>query len=116
MFSHINNVLRNVAADNLQVSSAAMQELIWTNTRFAHVARRQSLPEACVNIISRIQSVHSGIPAADLNDAFAKLREQARACLQLPNHTPQGLDLLNRTDIRNLSAAQRSELYLTKAE
>ena len=83
---------------------------------FAHVARRQSLPEACINIISKIQSVASGIPSADLNDAFAKLREQARACLQLPNHSQHGLDLLQRTDIKNLSAVQKSDLYLTKAE
>ena len=116
MFSHINNVLARVSSDNPQVTSAAMQELIWTNTRFAHVARRQSLPEACVNIVSKIQSVASGVPSADLNDAFAKLREQARACLQLPSHSTHGLDLLQRTDIKNLTAVQKSELYLTKAE
>ena len=116
MFSHINNVLTRVSSDNPQVTSAAMQELIWTNTRFAHVARRQSLPEACVNIIAKIQTVASGIPSADLNDAFAKLREQARACLQLPNHATSGLELLQRTDIKHLSAAQKSDIYLTKAE
>ena len=82
MFSHINNVLARLGADQgPAVTTVAMQELLWTNTRFAHVARRQSLPEACVNIISKIQTVASGLPSADLNDGFAKLREQARARL-----------------------------------
>ena len=70
MFSHINNVLARVQTDNPQVTTAAMQELLWTNTRFAHVARHQSLPEACVNIISKIQTVSSGMPSADLNVGF----------------------------------------------
>ena len=116
MFSHINNVLARVQTDNPQVTTAAMQELLWTNTRFAHVARRQSLPEACVNIIAKIQTVSSGMPSADLHDGFSKLREQARACLQLQSHTAQGLELLQRADLKLLSPSQKSEIYVTKAE
>ena len=56
------------------------------------------------------------MPSADLKDGFAKLREQARACLQLPSHSAHGVELLARTDLKLLTPTQKSDVYLTKAE
>ncbi len=47
MFSHINNVLGRLAGvDNPGLATKGYQELLWTVVRFAHVARRQHLPQA----------------------------------------------------------------------
>jgi len=46
MFSHINNVLGRLAGpDNPALATKGYQELLWTVVRFAHVARRQELPQ-----------------------------------------------------------------------
>ncbi|KAL1520613.1 hypothetical protein AB1Y20_022187 [Prymnesium parvum] len=117
MFSHINNVLGRVPdGRNASAASIGFQEMLWTVIRFAHVARRQSLPEACINIIAKIQAVNANVPQTDITDNYNKLREQARSCLQLPGYAPQGLQLLNQVDIEYLSAAQKSEFYQIKAE
>ena len=72
------------------------------------------LPEACINIIAKLQSVTANLPASDVTDSFNKLREQARSCLQLPGFSVHGLHLLNQVDIQFLSATQKAEFYEIK--
>jgi len=117
MFSHINNVLGRLATpDNPALATKGYQELLWTVVRFAHVARRQQLPQACISIIAKVQTVTAGLSSSDLDDAFSKLREQARACLQLPNHLKQGLQALLAADVTQMAAPQRAELFVVKGE
>jgi transformation/transcription domain-associated protein len=117
MFSHINNVLGRLAGpDNPALATKGYQELLWTVVRFAHVARRQQLPQACVSIIAKVQTVTAGLASSDLDDAFSKLREQARACLQLPGSRKQGLQALLAADVTHMSSAQRAELFIIKGE
>lgn len=65
MFSHINNFMGRVEGRGF-AASIGSQEMLWTVTRFAHVARRQMLPEACINIIAKIQSVNANLPQVRL--------------------------------------------------
>ena len=122
MFSHINNVLGRLAEVPRHaeakpgLASLGYQEMVWTVVRFAHVARRHALPEACVNIIAKLQSVSTGIAAVDLNDTFSKMREQVRSCLQMPGLVPHGMQMLSQTDIDQLSKLQQAELFQLKAE
>ena len=122
MFSHINNVLGRLAEQPRHaeakpgLASLGYQEMVWTVVRFAHVARRHALPEACINIIAKLQSVSTGIAAVDLNDTFSKMREQVRSCLQMPGLVPHGMQMLGQADIDQLAKPLQAELFQLKAD
>ncbi|KAK7561566.1 hypothetical protein IWX47DRAFT_824151 [Phyllosticta citricarpa] len=66
-------------------------ETAWIINRFAHVARKHSLPEA-----------------------FLKLREQAKCHYQNKSELNSGLDVINNTNLNYFGAQQKAEFYTLK--
>jgi transformation/transcription domain-associated protein len=85
-------------------------ETAWIINRFAHVARKHNLPEVCVNQLSRIYT----LPNIEIQEAFLKLREQAKCHYQEPDQLMNGLDVINNTNLNYFSAPQKAEFYTLK--
>ncbi|KAK3378249.1 hypothetical protein B0H63DRAFT_242073 [Podospora didyma] len=85
-------------------------ETAWIINRFAHVARKHSLPEVCINQLSRIYT----LPNIEIQEAFLKLREQAKCHYQNPDELNSGLDVINNTNLNYFSAPQKAEFYTLK--
>lgn len=85
-------------------------ETAWIINRFAHVARKHQLPEVCINQLSRIYT----LPNIEIQEAFLKLREQAKCHFQNPDELNQGLDVINNTNLNYFGPQQKAEFYTLK--
>ncbi|KAG9232438.1 hypothetical protein BJ875DRAFT_404876 [Amylocarpus encephaloides] len=85
-------------------------ETAWIINRFAHVARKHQLPEVCINQLSRIYT----LPNIEIQEAFLKLREQAKCHYQNPSELNNGLDVINNTNLNYFGPNQKAEFYTLK--
>jgi transformation/transcription domain-associated protein len=85
-------------------------ETAWIINRFAHVARKHNLPEVCINQLSRIYT----LPNIEIQEAFLKLREQAKCHYENPAELKSGLDVINNTNLNYFSVQQKAEFFTLK--
>lgn len=85
-------------------------ETAWIINRFAHVARKHQMPEVCINQLSRIYT----LPNIEIQEAFLKLREQAKCHYQNHKELTSGLDVINNTNLNYFGAQQKAEFYTLK--
>lgn len=85
-------------------------ETAWIINRFAHVARKHSLPEVCISQLSRIYT----LPNIEIQEAFLKLREQAKCHYENPEELNSGLDVINNTNLNYFTPQQKAEFYTLK--
>jgi transformation/transcription domain-associated protein len=117
IFGLINNTYLNLlpqqGGNNASGASFAYRgfhETAWIINRFAHVARKHQLPEVCISQLSRIYT----LPNIEIQEAFLKLREQAKCHYQNPNELSNGLDVINNTNLNYFGPNQKAEFYTLK--
>lgn len=116
IFGLINNTYLQLlppAGQNTSGASFAYRgyhETAWIINRFAHVARKHNLPDVCISQLSRIYT----LPNIEIQEAFLKLREQAKCHYQNPDELSSGLDVINNTNLNYFSAPQKAEFYTLK--
>ena len=85
-------------------------ETAWIINRFAHVARKHQLPEVCISQLSKIYT----LPNIEIQEAFLKLREQAKCHYQNPSELNSGLDVINNTNLNYFGQQQKAEFFTLK--
>ncbi|EPQ29591.1 uncharacterized protein PFL1_02810 [Pseudozyma flocculosa PF-1] len=85
-------------------------ETAWIINRFAHVARKHYLNDVCISSLTKIYT----LPNIEIQEAFLKLREQAKCHYQNPNELTQGLDVINNTNLMFFAASQKAEFFTLK--
>lgn len=85
-------------------------ETAWIINRFAHVARKHQLPEVCIAQLSKIYT----LPNIEIQEAFLKLREQAKCHYQNKNELNNGLDVINNTNLNYFGQQQKAEFFTLK--
>ncbi|KAI9209824.1 uncharacterized protein BJ171DRAFT_609195 [Polychytrium aggregatum] len=86
-------------------------ETAWIINRFAHVARKHQLTDVCINALNKIYT----LPNIEIQEAFYKLREQAKCYFLSPSDYPTGLDVINNTNLMYFSNQQKTEFFSLKA-
>jgi len=64
----------------------------------------------CIHQLSKIYT----LPNIEIQEAFLKLREQAKCHYQNPNELTQGLEVINNTNLGYFGAGQKAEFYTLK--
>ena len=91
--------------------SCALIHLICRDAcRLGSVARKQGNPSVCKDIISNMY----GYNAMEVQEAFNKIREQARAFLAQPEQLVGGLNLVNQQDLGYFQPLHQAELFRLK--
>lgn len=85
-------------------------EIAWIINRFAHVARKHSMPEVCLAQLHKIYN----LPNIEIQEAFLKLREQAKCYYQNPNEYQTGLDVISNTNLVYFISQQKAEFFTLK--
>ncbi|KAI7452386.1 hypothetical protein KC364_g12018 [Hortaea werneckii] len=85
-------------------------ETAWIINRFAHVARKHQMPEVCITQLSKIYT----LPNIEIQEAFLKLREQAKCHYQNRSELTSGLDVINNTNLNYFGQQQKAEFYTLK--
>ncbi|KAJ1995714.1 transcription-associated protein 1 [Coemansia sp. RSA 1358] len=87
-------------------------EMAWIINRFAHVARLHNLIDVCINSLTRIYT----LPNIEIQEAFLKLREQAKCYYDRPQELQSGLDVISNTNLVYFAADQKAEFYTLKGQ
>ena len=85
-------------------------ETAWIINKFAHVARKHQMPDVCINQLGKIYT----LPNIEIQEAFLKLREQAKCHYQNRAELNNGLDVINNTNLNYFGAQQKAEFYTLK--
>lgn len=85
-------------------------ETAWIINRFAHVARKHQLADVCINSLTKIYT----LPNIEIQEAFLKLREQAKCHYQNPLELSTGLDVINNTNLMYFGSQQKAEFFTLK--
>ncbi|KAI8983535.1 hypothetical protein BDB01DRAFT_850672 [Pilobolus umbonatus] len=85
-------------------------ETAWIINRFSHVARKHQLYDVCINYLSKIYT----LPNIEIQEAFLKLREQAKCYYLNPNELTAGLDVINNTNLMYFTHPQKAEFFTLK--
>ncbi|KAL8736626.1 MAG: hypothetical protein Q9181_002303 [Wetmoreana brouardii] len=85
-------------------------ETAWIINRFAHVARKHQLPDVCISQLSRIYT----LPNIEIQEAFLKLREQAKCHYQNRSELQSGLEVINNTNLNYFGQQQKAEFFTLK--
>lgn len=110
--NHLFHIVSNSFSWTEQATLATLHDRPWTAIRLARLARKHSIKDVALFSLSQLTDC-----AMDVNDAYAKLREQIltyrdgteieRTC---------GLNLINTTNLSYFDSTQKSELFRLKAE
>ncbi|KAL8689809.1 MAG: hypothetical protein Q9218_004603, partial [Villophora microphyllina] len=85
-------------------------ETAWIINRFAHVARKHQLPDVCISQLSKIYT----LPNIEIQEAFLKLREQAKCHYQNRSELQSGLEVINNTNLNYFGQQQKAEFFTLK--
>ncbi|SCW01236.1 LAFE_0D08130g1_1 [Lachancea fermentati] len=85
-------------------------EIAWVINRFAHVARKHNMPDVCISQLARIYT----LPNIEIQEAFLKLREQAKCHYQSMNELTTGLDVISNTNLVYFGTVQKAEFFTLK--
>lgn len=85
-------------------------EIAWVINRFAHVARRHNMADVCISQLARIYT----LPNIEIQEAFLKLREQAKCHYQNMNELTTGLDVISNTNLVYFGTVQKAEFFTLK--
>ncbi|EPX72752.1 transcription-associated protein [Schizosaccharomyces octosporus yFS286] len=122
VFKDINNVFLPLASALQQAPNGTSNgnstsylyrgyhELAWIINRFAHVARVQHLPEVCISQLTKIYT----LPNIEIQEAFLKLREQAKCHYEYPSEMHLGLEVINNTNLMYFRNPQKAEFFTLK--
>ncbi|EKD14699.1 FAT domain-containing protein [Drepanopeziza brunnea f. sp. 'multigermtubi' MB_m1] len=97
-------------ANGTSYAYRGFHETAWIINRFAHVARKHQLRDVCISQLSRIYL----LPNIEIQEAFLKLREQAKCHYQNSSELTNGLDVINNTNLNYFGAGQKAEFYTLK--
>lgn len=101
------------AGTNSQASAFAYRgyhETAWIINRFAHVARKHQLPDVCINQLTKIYT----LPNIEIQEAFLKLREQAKCYYYNSSELNTGLEVISNTNLMYFVTQQKAEFYTLK--
>jgi transformation/transcription domain-associated protein len=103
--------------NQIQAAASALHQMgyrdkAWSVNRLAHVARLHHLPEACVSAITTLY----GFNAMEVQEAFVKVQEQAKAYMLRPAEYVHGLNLIASTNMDYFSPPHQAEMICLKAQ
>ncbi|ODV88694.1 hypothetical protein CANCADRAFT_52791 [Tortispora caseinolytica NRRL Y-17796] len=85
-------------------------EIAWIINRFAHVARLQDMSRVCIDQLTKIYT----LPNIEIQEAFLKLREQAKCHYKNPQELNTGLEVISNTNLAYFGAPQKAEFFTLK--
>ncbi|KAJ7564762.1 hypothetical protein O6H91_02G032300 [Diphasiastrum complanatum] len=114
--SHVYNVVINafkgISETNPQLHQLGFRDKAWTVNKLAYIARKQGLNEVCVTVLDKMY----GFLTMEVQEAFVKIREQAKAYLEMKGELIHGLNLINATNLDYFQVQHKAELIRLKGE
>ncbi|XP_072974683.1 uncharacterized protein [Typha angustifolia] len=112
MYNSVIDAFKDFAQTNPQLHHLGYRDKAWNVNKLAHIARKQGLHDVCVTILDKMY----GHSTMEVQEAFVKIREQAKAYLEMKGEIISGLNLINNTNLEYFPAKHKAEIFRLKGD
>ncbi|KAI4327728.1 hypothetical protein L6164_020154 [Bauhinia variegata] len=112
MYNAVIEAFKDCAASNPQLHHLGYRDKAWNVNRLAHIARKQGLFEVCASILDKLY----GHSTMEVQEAFVKIREQAKAYLEMKGELTTGYNLIHSTNLEYFPAKHKAEIFRLKGD
>ncbi|CAL0331914.1 unnamed protein product [Lupinus luteus] len=112
MYNHVIEAFKDFGSTNSALHHLGYRDKAWTVNRLAHIARKQGLYDVCVSILEKLY----GHSTMEVQEAFVKIIEQAKAYLETKGEVTTGLNLINSTNLEYFPAKHKGEIFRLKGD
>uniref|UniRef100_A0A2P2JR38 Uncharacterized protein MANES_01G145600 n=1 Tax=Rhizophora mucronata TaxID=61149 RepID=A0A2P2JR38_RHIMU len=95
-----------------QLQHLGYRDKAWNVNKLAHIARKQGLNDVCVTILEKMYG-HSYM---EVQEAFVKISEQAKAYLEMKGELTNGLNLIKSTNLEYFHVKHKAEIFRLKGD
>lgn len=112
IYNSVIDAFKDHASTNSELHHLGYRDKAWNVNKLAHIARKQGLNHVCVTILDKMY----GHSTMEVQEAFVKIREQAKAYLDMKGELTSGLNLINNTILDYFPAKLRAEIFRLKGD
>ncbi|XP_049383285.1 uncharacterized protein LOC125847672 isoform X2 [Solanum stenotomum] len=112
MYNAVIDAFKDFGSTNSQLHHLGYRDKAWNVNKLAHIARKQGLYEVCVSVLEKMY----GHSTMEVQEAFVKIREQAKAYLEMKGELTSGLNLINSTNLEYFSVKHKAEIFRLKGD
>ncbi|KAJ7944171.1 Transformation/transcription domain-associated protein [Quillaja saponaria] len=112
MYNAVIDAFKDFGTMNPQLHHLGYRDKAWNVNRLAHIARKHGLYDVCVSILEKMY----GHSTMEVQEAFVKIREQAKAYLEMKGELTNGLNLINSTNLEYFPAKHKAEILRLKGD
>ncbi|CAN4078750.1 unnamed protein product [Withania somnifera] len=112
MYNGVIDAFKDFGSTNSQLHHLGYRDKAWNVNKLAHIARKQGLYEVCVSVLEKMY----GHSTMEVQEAFVKIREQAKAYLEMKGELTTGLNLINSTNLEYFSVKHKAEIFRLKGD
>ncbi|XP_008795100.2 transformation/transcription domain-associated protein-like [Phoenix dactylifera] len=112
MYNVVIDAFKDFAQTNPQLHHLGYRDKAWNVNKLARIARKQGLYDVCVTILDKMY----GHSTMEVQEAFVKIREQAKANLEMKGELTSGLNLINNTNLEYFPTKHKAEIFRLKGD
>ncbi|KAJ4791719.1 Transformation/transcription domain-associated protein [Rhynchospora pubera] len=112
MYNSVIEAFKDFGQTNPQLHHLGYRDKAWNVNKLAHIARKQGLQEVCVRILDEMY----GHSTMEVQEAFVKIKEQAKAFLEMKGELVRGLNLINNTNLEYFPPKHHAEIFRLKGD
>ncbi|XP_044463478.1 transformation/transcription domain-associated protein-like isoform X2 [Mangifera indica] len=112
MYNCVIDAFKDFGNSNPQLHHLGYRDKAWNVNKLARIARKQGLYDVCVTILEKMY----GHATMEVQEAFVKIREQAKAYLEMKGELSSGLNLINSTNLEYFPVKHKAEIFRLKGD
>ncbi|WVZ66880.1 hypothetical protein U9M48_016041 [Paspalum notatum var. saurae] len=112
MYNSVIDAFKDFGQTNPQLHHLGYRDKAWNVNKLAHIARKHGLPEVCVTILDKMY----GHATMEVQEAFVKICEQAKAYLEMKGELVSGLNLINNTNLEFFPVKNKAEIFRLRGD
>ncbi|XP_077231461.1 uncharacterized protein LOC143864410 isoform X2 [Tasmannia lanceolata] len=112
IYNTVIDAFKDFNSTNPQLHHLGYRDKAWNVNKLAHIARKQGLHDVCVTILEKMY----GHSTMEVQEAFVKIREQAKAYLEMKGELTSGLNLINSTNLEYFPVKHKAEIFRLKGD
>ncbi|GMI76972.1 hypothetical protein like AT2G17930 [Hibiscus trionum] len=112
MYNAVIDAFKEFSTTNPQLHHLGYRDKAWNVNKLAHIARKQGLYDVCVMILEKMY----GHSTMEVQEAFVKIREQAKTYLEMKGELTTGLNLINSTNLEYFPVKHKAEICRIKGD
>ncbi|XP_047320592.1 transformation/transcription domain-associated protein-like [Impatiens glandulifera] len=112
IYNIVIDAFKDFGTTNSQLHHLGYRDKAWNVNKLAHITRKHGLQDVCVTILEKMY----GHSTMEVQEAFVKIREQAKAFLEMKGEISNGYALVNSTNLEYFPVKHKAEIFRLKGD